>query len=153
MEKDRDLYQVECNLDSMTAELMAYVCERLLELGCKDVWQESILMKKNRTAIKLCAMVPESHLQPCLQTISIETNTGGLRYFPVQRAVAEKSFLQIDTPYGKVDMKGVQFQNMPRPRYTPEFESCRLLAIAQKRPLMEIYAAANLAMAKIVEQG
>lgn len=47
------MFQVECNLDNMAPELIAYAAERLLASGCKDVWQEPIHMKKGRSAVKL----------------------------------------------------------------------------------------------------
>ncbi len=143
-----ELYQVECNLDNMTPELIGYAVDRLFAVGCKDVWQESILMKKNRSAIKLCALSASADLNAVLQLFASETTTGGLRYFPVRRLVAEKSAQVVQTQFGEITMKGVRFPGMKTPRYTPEFESCRMAAQSEKIPLPEVYRAVMIEAAR-----
>jgi pyridinium-3,5-bisthiocarboxylic acid mononucleotide nickel chelatase len=138
------IYQVECNLDNMTPELVGYVAEILLGSGCKDVWQEPIFMKKNRSAIKLCALVESDGLDAALTLIVAETATGGVRYFPVGRLVAEKSSATVATRYGEVELKKIFFPGRAAPRFSPEFESCRGLARRMAAPLQEIYREAIL---------
>lgn len=133
------VYQVECNLDNMTPELIGYTAERLLASGCKDVWQEPIFMKKNRSAVKLCALVESTGLDAALALIAAETATGGVRYFPVERLVAEKSSDSVETRFGRVELKKVVFPGKAAPRWSPEFESCRRLAEAAAAPLQEVY--------------
>jgi uncharacterized protein (TIGR00299 family) protein len=136
-----DMFQVECNLDNMAPELLGYVTEKLLAAGCKDAWQEPILMKKNRAAVKLCALADRRELDAVLSLIAAETATGGVRYFPVRRLVAEKTIETVATRYGEVEVKRTVFPgaDAPRPRYTPEYESCRRLAEAAAAPLQEVY--------------
>lgn len=148
-----DLYQVECNLDNMAPELIGYAAERLFAAGCRDVWQEPIAMKKNRSAVKLCALADAALLDAVLAEVAAETSTGGVRYFPVRRLVAEKSAATVETPFGRVDLKGVKFPGMTVPRYTPEFESCRKLALAAEIPLLDIYREAAIAAARLGGQG
>lgn len=138
------VYQVECNLDNMTPELIGYTAERLLAAGCKDVWQEPIFMKKNRSAVKLCALVEKAGLDAALSLIAAETATGGMRYFPVNRLVAEKSSETVDTRFGKVELKKVVFPGKAGPRFSPEFESCRRLAQEASAPLQDVYREALL---------
>ncbi len=133
------VYQVECNLDNMTPELVGYVAERLLASGCKDVWQESILMKKNRSAVKLCALVEKSGLDAALSLIASETATGGMRYFRVERLIAEKSHHTVATRFGEVELKKVVFPGRAAARFSPEYESCRKLAGEADVPLQEVY--------------
>lgn len=138
---DSGLFQVECNLDNMAPELLGYALERLFEAGCKDAWQESIQMKKNRSAVKLCALVEAPDLDRVLSVVAAETSTGGMRWFPVRRWVARKGSRRVDTPYGSVEMKEVAFPGLP-PRLTPEYESCRTLALRANAPLQDVYRAA-----------
>ncbi len=133
------IYQVECNLDNMAPEIIGFAAEKLLTLGCKDVWQEAIFMKKNRAAVKLCALVDAGGLEAALALIAFETSTGGVRYFPVQRLVAEKSSASVDTRFGTVELKMNVFPGAIAPRFTPEFESCRKLAEAAGAPLQDVY--------------
>lgn len=139
-----EVYQVECNLDNMNPELIGYAAERLLAAGCKDVWQEPIFMKKNRSAVKLCALVEKPGLDAALSLIAAETATGGMRYFPVGRLVAEKSSETVGTRFGTVEMKKVVFPGRAGARYSPEFESCRKLARDAAAPLQEVYREALL---------
>jgi uncharacterized protein (TIGR00299 family) protein len=133
------VFQVECNLDNMTPELIAFAAERLLASGCKDVWQEPIHMKKGRSAVKLCALADRAGLEDVLTLIASETATGGVRWFPVQRLVAEKAMGTVATPYGEVEVKRVAFAGRAAPRWSPEFESCRKLAEAKGVPLQDVY--------------
>jgi uncharacterized protein (TIGR00299 family) protein len=135
------LFQVECNLDNMAPELLGYALERLFEAGCKDAWQEPIQMKKNRSAVKLCALVEAPDLDRVLSVVAAETSTGGMRWFPVRRWVARKGSRRVDTPYGSVEMKEATFPGQP-PRLTPEYESCRALALQAGAPLQDVYRAA-----------
>ena len=138
------VFQVECNLDNMAPELIGYAAERLLAAGCKDVWQEPIFMKKNRGAVKLCALADRATLDTALTVIASETLTGGVRWFPVERLVAEKTSETVATEFGEVEVKKVSFPGRAAPRWTPEFESCRKLAQAKGVPLQEIYREAQL---------
>jgi uncharacterized protein (TIGR00299 family) protein len=139
-----EAYQVECNLDNMAPELIAFAAEKLFDAGCRDVWQEPIHMKKNRAAVKLCALVEPDDLDRALSVIAEETATGGMRWFPVKRWVAEKGAAEAPTPFGPVALKKIAFPGKPA-RYSPEFESCRRVAEASGAPLMDVYRAAQAA--------
>lgn len=134
-----EVFQVECNLDNMAPELIGYAAERLLEAGCKDVWQEPIFMKKNRGAVKLCALADHAGLEAALGVIASETATGGVRWFPVRRLVAEKTMGTVSTSFGEVDVKKVEFPGRSAPRWSPEYESCRKLALSAGAPLQDVY--------------
>jgi pyridinium-3,5-bisthiocarboxylic acid mononucleotide nickel chelatase len=146
----RDLIQVECNLDNMTAELAGHAMERLFAAGCNDAWQEAIFMKKNRLAIKICALVETPSLEKILGVFASETPTGGMRYFPVRRLVGIKGGDAVDTRFGKVELKRVEFPGYAVARLLPEYESCRKLALLADVPLQEIYREA-LALAARME--
>lgn len=146
------VFQVECNLDNMAPELVGYAAERLFAAGCLDVWQEPIHMKKNRSAVKLSALVEGGALSAALGALAAETSTGGMRWFPVQRLVAAKGSRAVETPFGKVDLKVVTFPGQP-PRYTPEFESCRAVAEASGAPLQAIYREATAAALRLGPEG
>ena len=123
----------------MAPELIGFAAERLFAAGCKDVWQEPIHMKKNRSAVKLCALAEPDRLDAALAVMATETTTGGMRYFPVRRLVGAKGAETVETRYGRVEMKRVEFPGVAKPRLTPEYESCKLLALESGVPLQEIY--------------
>jgi uncharacterized protein (TIGR00299 family) protein len=143
-----EVFQVECNLDNMSPEILGYAAERLFQAGALDAWQEPIHMKKNRSAVKLCALAEAGALDAVLGAIAAETSTGGIRFHPVRRLVAAKSFRKAATRFGEVELKEVTFPGLP-PRLTPEFESCRALAQASGAPLQAIYREALARAAEI----
>lgn len=147
-----EVFQVECNLDNMAPEVMAYAVERLFEAGCKDAWQEPIFMKKNRSAVKLCALAEAPDLERALSVLAAETSTGGLRWFPVRRLVARKGKRTAETRYGTVDLKEVRFPGKP-PRLTPEYESCRKLALLAGVPLQNVYREAATRASALETEG
>jgi uncharacterized protein (DUF111 family) len=136
----------------MAPELLGYAMERLFAAGCFDAWQEPIHMKKNRSAVKLAALCGDADLERVLAAFAAETATGGMRWFPVRRLVARKGFRSAPTRYGEVTLKEAVFPGGPR-RLTPEYESCRTLALAAGAPLQLVYREATLAAARLEAEG
>jgi uncharacterized protein (DUF111 family) len=133
------VWQVECNLDNMTAEHLAFAAEQLFAAGCLDVWQESIVMKKNRLGVKLSALVEDEKLGKVLATFSRETLTGGLRWFPVQRLIGIKKVGIAETSAGSVAWKENRFESLGIRRGLPEHESVRAASLRTQIPYREIY--------------
>ncbi|WP_287245445.1 LarC family nickel insertion protein [Okeania sp. SIO1H5] len=124
-ELSHEAFLVECNLDDMLPELVSDVCQVLLQLGCFDCWQESILMKKGRLATKLCVLCDHEKLPAIAREIAAGTSTGGLRYQKMQRIVSQKGSGVVETKFGPIRTKTIQFPNYGIFRHSPEYESCR----------------------------
>ena len=86
-----ELWQIEANIDDMNPQDMEYVFHRLFALGVNDVWAMPMMMKKCRMAMMLCVLCRQSLIETVLDSIFKETSTIGVRYFPVQRVVCERS--------------------------------------------------------------
>lgn len=139
--EEGDLLQVEVNLDDMSPEQLAYVCERLWDAGARDVWQGAIQMKKGRAAHQLSLLCSASKLGVVEDLLFRESSTLGFRFFPVQRRVLERSFAEVQTPWGLVSIKlGRRGDEVVQ--FAPEYASCRQLAEQHGIPLKEVYAAA-----------
>ena len=80
-----ELALLETNIDDMSPELLAYVQERLFELGARDVWFTSIQMKKNRPATML------SVLARCCTCPRAMAGPRNLRWLPPRRAPGAKA--------------------------------------------------------------
>ena len=99
-------------------------------------------MKKNRSAT-LLSVLCATDLQANLEAIIFkETTTIGIRSYPVNRTVAERSLKTVKTDWGSVTVK-VSSMNGAICSTTPEYEECRKLAAATGVPLKEIIAAAR----------
>ena len=140
--------QIECNLDNATPEQLAYTVERLLEAGSMDVWQEPIVMKKGRAAVKLCALAPWALRDEVMRIFAAETPTGGLRWFPVHRNVGSKRVLQAHTEFGSIEAKEVTFTAWNVRRAYGEYESIRLAARKHGVSLRTVQSATDEALAR-----
>ncbi len=135
------VYQVECNLDDISPEVLAHVTHALMAQGCLDVWQEAINMKKGRLGVKLALLVTQGSLHKALVLLAKETTTGGIRYYPVHRFISQKSVCEVSTKFGPVETKKLTFQINGEiiTRWSPEYESCKVTAAHNQVPIYKIY--------------
>ena len=129
---------LETNLDDVTGEVLGYVQEMLFSLGALDVWHTSIQMKKNRPGIILSALVPQSLESSAVELILRETPTLGIRTRPVERYVAGRESVEVNTELGTVQVKLKLLSGKPV-NASPEFEDCRRIALELGIPLQEVY--------------
>ncbi len=122
------LVQLETNLDDMNPQLFAAVSEKLFAAGAKDVWFTPIQMKKNRPAVLLSALAPESHEDALSQVILEETTTLGVRVHKLHhRHEARREMREVETPHGKIHVK-IKFVQEKAIGATPEYDDCKALA-------------------------
>ena len=138
------VHVIEANIDDLNPQVLAYTCERLTEFGALDVSLQHIVMKKGRSGTLLRVVARPEHREALAQVIFAETSTLGLRIYPAERRVQERSFTEVETPYGKVKIK-VSSEGS----YAPEYEDCRRLAAESGVALKHIIAEANYAYLKL----
>ena len=133
-----DLVLLETNLDDVPGVVLGYTQERLFALGALDVWHTPIQMKKNRPGVLFSALVPRDLEAAALELMVRETPTLGVRTRPVERYVAEREDLPMETELGAITVK-VKSLGGVAVSATPEFEDCRRIALATGLPLQEVY--------------
>ena len=133
-----DLTLIETNVDDMTGELLGYVQECLFELGARDVWFTPIQMKKNRPATMLSAIVPLDLESRAITLIMRETSTLGVRVRPLTRYEAERETVDVETSLGRIPVK-VKRMGGRNVGLSPEYETCRRIAMERGLPLQEVY--------------
>jgi uncharacterized protein (TIGR00299 family) protein len=138
------VWTLETNLDNISGELIGYCTTRLLAAGALDVYTTAIQMKKNRPAVKLTVLCQAGDVERLEAILFGETTTLGVRRWPVGRHVLQRVSHQVQTPWGPVEGK-VGWLEGEIARFTPEFESCRLLALQENLPLRVVYEAAQKA--------
>ena len=139
--KDR-VCELECNIDDMTAEELAFAAERLMKEGAKDVTLSSIQMKKGRPATLLTLMCAddEAEKERFIGLIFKYTTTIGVRELISERYILDRFEESLDTPYGKVRRKKVSGYGVER--YKFEYDdlariACeREISIAEARELI-----------------
>jgi uncharacterized protein (TIGR00299 family) protein len=142
---DRDtVWVLETNLDDMSGELIGYTTTRLLDAGALDVYTTAIQMKKNRPGVKLTVLCRASEVETMDAILFAETTTLGVRRWPASRHVLERRPHQVQTAWGVIEGK-LGWPPGGKPRFAPEYESCRALAAEHGVPLHVVYEAAQKA--------
>lgn len=132
-----EIMELETNIDDSQGEVLGYVHEQLMEMGCLDVWFTPIQMKKNRPATMLSVLVGRDLVDAAAELILKETSTLGVRRRSVRRYEAERQIVNVDTSLGKVPVKLKRIgDTIAQP--APEYEACRKIARRTGLPLAEV---------------
>ena len=129
---------LETNLDDAPGLVLGYAQERLFALGALDVWHTPVQMKKNRPGAVLSALVPPHLEQAAVELILRETPTLGIRSRLVDRYVAHRHSVTIETDFGPVSVKVKRLEGAPVSA-APEPDDCRRIAIETGLPFQEVY--------------
>jgi uncharacterized protein (TIGR00299 family) protein len=136
------VWVLETNLDDLPAEVVGYCYDLLFAAGAVDVFTTPIFMKKNRPAVLLSVLAPESALPELEEILFRETMTFGIRRYPVQRHKLQRRACMVGTQWGPVQGKLGWLEGKP-PIFTPEYEDCARIARQHGVPLREVYKQAQ----------
>jgi uncharacterized protein (TIGR00299 family) protein len=130
---------LEANLDDTNPEWFSFLMDQLFEAGALDVVLCPVQMKKNRPGI-LVQVIGRPHQQDDLMNVLFrESTTLGVRFRYSQRKVLERSFAEIESPWGPMKVKRVLQPDGSSFIY-PEYETCRKTALDKSVSLKEIYS-------------
>jgi uncharacterized protein (TIGR00299 family) protein len=142
-ERDR-VWMLETNLDDVPAEIVGYCFEQLFATGALDVFSTPIQMKKNRPGVLLSVLAPESTLEALEAILFRETETFGIRRYPVERHKLRREAVTVTTPWGPIQAKRGSRLGGPDV-CTPEYEDCARIARQHGIALREVYTAVRSA--------
>ena len=71
--------EIACNIDDDTAKHMAWMTQKLMELGALDVWQTPATGKKGRVLVCLSVLVEEDSFQRFADWILRNSTTFGIQ--------------------------------------------------------------------------
>ena len=129
---------LETNLDDVSGLVLGYTQERLFAIGALDVWNTPIQMKKNRPGTILSVLVPRGKEREASELILRETPTLGIRTRPVDRYVADRKMVTIETSFGPVIVK-VKLLDGAAISAAPEPDEVRRIALETGTPFQEVY--------------
>jgi len=132
---------LEANLDDMRPEIVPHVIEGALARGAVDAFALPALGKKGRPAHLLTVLCPPERRAELVRFLFRETTTLGVRHREAERATAERDWLEVDLPWGRVRVKRARFEGEVV-NVAPEYEDCRGLAERAGVPLKEVLDAA-----------
>ena len=116
--------EICANIDDMTGEDLGAAMELLLSAGALDVWFEQIQMKKNRPAVKLCALALPEDKARIAELMLRRTTTLGVRMNEVERLMLAREVRAVETRFGnvRVTLGGAVIKEMP------EYDDVRRIA-------------------------
>ena len=130
---------IETNIDDMNPQDFSPVMDKLLAEGALDVWCENILMKKSRSAVKLCCLSESSDTDRLVSIIMRDTTTLGVRITRLRRQVMERSIKSVQTSLGIVRVKQAWLDGR-LVRTVPEHEDLLTLSKELNMPVIEVRA-------------
>ena len=129
---------LEANLDDTNPEWLGFLMDRLFDAGALDVVFYPAQMKKNRPGVLVQVMGRPDQQGILTRILFQESTTLGVRYRYSQRKVLERSFVEIESPWGKMQVKKIHLPDGSFHFY-PEYEVCRKMALDTGTPLKEMY--------------
>ena len=128
---------IETNLDDMAPNLVAALSEDLMAAGALDVAVVPALMKKGRPGHLLTVMAPPELVAPLTDHLLRHSTTLGVRLRQVDRVVAGRRVIEVDTPLGKARVK-VKELGGQAVDLAPEYEDCRRISREKGIDLREV---------------
>lgn len=140
-EKDQ-VVKLESDIDDASGEVLGYTMKKLMDAGALDVHFTPIYMKKNRPAYELTVICKEDRKEAMENILFSETTTIGIRELaPLMRSILHREEKEVDTAYGRVQVKEVTLGSEKR-RY-PEYESVKKRAEEKQVPFQTVFNAAK----------
>jgi len=137
LKKEENIILIETNLDHLPPLIFENLFNLLFQNGALDVFITPIFMKKLRPAYLLSCLCQEKDKDKIIETIFSETETLGIRYYPVLRETLKREIKIINTKYGKVRIKIGELNNKKIKNF--EYEDIKKIAEKKKIPLIKIY--------------
>jgi len=138
---------LECAVDDANPQVLAYAMELALENGALDAMASPVTMKKGRLGTLLTVLTRPEDARAIEELLFRETTTLGIRRRIEERVILERSFVAVETDYGRIRVK-VASSGGERRNAMPEYEDCRRAAREHGIPLKQVMEAALLAFAE-----
>ena len=131
-----EVVKLECNVDDMTGEEIAFAMESLFMEGARDVFTTPIGMKKSRPATMITCICMPDQTEKLATVMMKHTTTLGIRVIPCNRYVLDRETKLCETPYGNVTVKVSTGMGVTREKV--EYEDLARLAREQKTDLRSV---------------
>jgi hypothetical protein len=142
-----DVWELAVTLDDATPQLLGYLVETLLTHGALDAWVAPVTLKKSRPGHVLSVLVAAGEREQVVRRLLSESPTLGVRAWPVQRTVLDRSHVEVETAHGPVRVK-IGSLDGETLNAAPEYEDVRARAEAAGVPFKQVWAEALAAYAR-----
>jgi uncharacterized protein (TIGR00299 family) protein len=118
---------IETNIDDMAPNLVAALCEDIMEAGALDVSVTPALMKKGRAGHLITVMSPPELVARLADHLLRHSTTLGVRMSTAQRVTAQRRMIEVKTRFGSARVKLKELDGKPLD-VAPEYEDCRRIS-------------------------
>jgi hypothetical protein len=121
--------------------------ERLFAEGALEVYYHPVMMKKNRPGVEVTVITEAADDQRLAGVLLAHTSTLGVRVTRETRLELERRSETVVTAIGEARVKVATLPGGGE-RMSPEYESCKQLAEASGRPIIEVFDIVRVAWAR-----
>jgi uncharacterized protein (TIGR00299 family) protein len=143
---------IETNIDDMAPNLVAALCEDLMEAGALDVSVTPALMKKGRPGHLITVMSPPELVARLADHLIRHSTTLGVRMTTAQRVTAQRRIIEVRTSLGIARVKVKELDGKPID-VAPEYEDCRQISKATGVDVREVMRVFSDAARKELDLG
>ena len=143
---------LETQIDDMTGQQLAHLCQILLADGALDVVQIPIYMKKGRPGVLLQTLARTEDTGKLENILFEHSSTFGIRSKLLSRSKLERRWITVKTQWGPVKVK-LGYRSGKLIRIAPEYEDCRAAATKGGVTLMDLIDQAKHLAANQLEKG
>jgi pyridinium-3,5-bisthiocarboxylic acid mononucleotide nickel chelatase len=137
IEIQTDVTLIETNIDDMAPNLVAALCEDLIDAGALDVSVTPALMKKGRAGHLITVMSPPEQVARLADQLLRHSTTLGVRITTAQRVTAQRRTIEVQTSLGVARVKVKELGGKPID-VAPEYEDCRRISRQTGTDLREV---------------
>ena len=145
-------YQVEANIDDMSAEAFGPLIDALFKAGAVEAFTQPVMMKKQRPAQCVTALCSDARLTEVTDTLLNTSTSIGLRIMPFAKRVLPRQQRTIATSLGSVSVK-ITTQPNGRERFKVEHDDILRLATEHQRDYLSVQQALNDEVARALGHG
>jgi hypothetical protein len=142
-----EVWELAVTLDDATPQLLGYLLETLIQHGALDAWVAPATLKKSRPGHVLSVLVAGAERERVVRRLLTESPTLGVRAWPVQRTVLDRTHVEVETAHGPVRVKLGSLDGETL-NAAPEYEDVRARAEAAGVPFKQVWAEALAAYAR-----
>ena len=132
---------LECAIDDLSPQVVAYTAQLALEHGALDAMTASVVMKKGRIGTLLTILCRPGDAARFEELLFRETSTLGVRSRIEQRRILDRTHTTVLTPYGEIRIKTAALDDTLT-HAQPEYEDCHARALEHRVPLKQVIDAA-----------
>src|ERR1700704_4591711 len=152
LESQTGVTLIETNIDDMAPNLVAALCEDLMESGALDVSVTPALMKKGRAGHLITVMSPPELVAHLTDHLLRHSTTLGVRMSTAQGVAAQRRNRVVKARFGIAHVKVKELDGNPVD-VSPEYEDCRRISRETGADLRDVMRAGSDAGRKELDLG